>query len=174
MRLKQKQSGFTLLELLVVIFGVGIVAAVAAPSWSGFLEGSRLTTARDKLYLGIRDAQMKSQHQGIAWQFSLRERDDLVEWAIHPKSTSPHLVQQWEPLESKSIKVDEETTFARSSGVYYVRFDEKGNVQYRLGRVTLSSEQTSSIKRCVIVSTLIGAMRESKEQLTPRDGKFCY
>lgn len=156
-----------------MLVGIGIVAAIAAPSWFGFLEGNRLTVASDKLYTGIRDAQMKSQRQRIAWQFSLRERDDLIEWAIHPKSMSPNLAQ-WESLESKSIQIDGETTFANSGGIYYVRFDEKGNVQYRLGRITLSSQQSSSAKRCVIVSTLIGAMRKSKEQSTPHNGKLCY
>ena len=79
-----------------------------------------------------------------------------------------------ESLESHSIQIDDETTFASAGGVYYVQFDEDGNVQYRLGRLTLSSTNDPSLKRCVIVSTLIGAIRSSKEQTTPKDGKLCY
>jgi len=54
----QSQRGFTLLEMLVVIFMVGVVMAVAAPKWLQFIEGNRLTVSRDKLYVGIRDAQL--------------------------------------------------------------------------------------------------------------------
>lgn len=171
--MRSKQSGFTLLEMLVVLVGIGIVSAIAAPNWFGFLEANRLTVSRDKLYLSIRDAQIKAQRQRTPWQFSLRERGDVIEWAIHPKSISPS-VAQWESLEAKSIRIDDETTFANSGGIYYVRFDEKGNVQYRLGRITLSGQHSSSSKRCVIVSTLIGAMRKAQQQPTPNDGKFCY
>ena len=86
----------------------------------------------------------------------------------------PPVSAKWESLESESIRIDEETTLAKSGDIYYVRFDEDGNVEYRLGRATLSSEQASSIKRCVIVSTIIGATRKSKEQPVPKDGKICY
>ncbi|KPQ36748.1 MAG: pseudopilin HpsH [Phormidesmis priestleyi Ana] len=169
----QSQRGFTLLEMLVVIFMVGVVMAVAAPKWLQFIEGNRLTVSRDKLYVGIRDAQSKAQRQRMAWQFSIRERNGLVEWASHPRSVLP-AAAQWEAFESRSVRIDAETTFASSADIYYVRFTEKGDVQHRLGRLTLSSDNAPTIKRCVIVSTIIGAMRKSKEQSVPRSGRTCY
>jgi prepilin-type N-terminal cleavage/methylation domain-containing protein len=175
--MSQTQRGFTLLEMLVVVFIVGIVAAIAAPSWLSFVEKSQLTVANDKLYLGLRKAQSEAQHKRTVWQFSVRERDGAVEWATHPNSVTP-AVAQWEALDSKSIQLDAESTFTSSAGVYYVRFDEGGN-PHHLGRVTLSGKHFSMNKRCVIISTLIGAARKSQEQPTPdptyttRD-RFCY
>jgi prepilin-type N-terminal cleavage/methylation domain-containing protein len=173
----QSEKGFTLLESLVVIVMVGIVAAIAAPGWLNFVEKSQLTVGRDKLYLAMRKAQSEAQHKRTGWQFSVRERDGAVEWATHPNSVTP-AVAQWEALDSKSIQLDAESTFTSSAGVYYVRFDEGGN-PHHLGRVTLSGKHFSMNKRCVIISTLIGAARKSQEQPTPdptyttRD-RFCY
>lgn len=169
----RSQRGFTLLEMLIVIFIVGVVAALAAPGWLRFIEGNRLTVSRDKLYVGLRDTQIKAQRQRVAWQFSVRERDGSIEWATHPKSTSPYSAQ-WETLGLRSVRIDAETTFASTADIYYVRFTERGEVQYRLGRMTLSSDRAPNIKRCVVVSTVIGAMRKSKEQPIPEDGKTCY
>lgn len=169
----RSQKGFTLLEMLVVITMLGILAAFAAPGWLRFVEGQRLTTARDALYTSLRNTQTQAQAKGTTWQFSVREHSQGIEWASHPKSVVPDEAV-WESLDSSSFQIDAETTFAASANVYYVRFDERGNVQYRLGRITLSSKDDPEIKRCVIVSTIIGAMRKSKEKPTPRDGKFCY
>lgn len=167
------QKGFTLLESLVVVVGIGIVSAVAAPAWFRYVESHHLTVANNELFVSIRDAQAKAQYQKTDWQFSLRERNGLVEWASHPRTVSP-TVAQWETIASPTVQIDGETTFAASGNLYYVRFDKDGDVQYRLGRVTLSSRRIPRLKRCVIVSTLIGATRKSKEQATPQDGRLCY
>lgn len=169
----QKQFGFTFLEMLVVIVLVGIIAAIVAPGWLRYLEEQKVVAGRNFLHSKMKDAQLQARTQSISFQFSVREHDDFIEWAIHPKSVSLHLVQ-WESLESASIQLDIETNFATSGDVSYVRFDERGNVEYRLGRLTLSSEHAPSVKRCIVVSTLIGATRTAKEQSEPRDGKLCY
>lgn len=178
--MSQNQKGFTLLEALVVVVMMGTVAAIAAPGWLGFLERSQLTVTRDKLYLGIKNAQVQAQAKRTGWQFSVRERDGLLEWATHPQAISP-LTAQWEALESQSIQIDQqpgETTFRKDGEAYYVRFDEHGDSR-QLGRLTLSGKRFSKNKRCVIVSTLIGAARKSKEQSTPdpnyrSSDRYCY
>ena len=111
------KKGFTLLEVLIVVCLLGILAAIAAPGWIGFTEGRRLTTAMDKLYLGIREAQTVAQTRRTRWQFSLREIDGSVEWSTHSQSITPS-ESQWNRLESNSIQIDSETTFAAASGVY--------------------------------------------------------
>ena len=169
---EQRKRGFTLIELLVVIFMIGVLSAIAAPGWLRFLSRHQVMSAQDELHQGIQRAQQKSQQESISWQLSIREDADFVEYATHPSSTSPSF-SAWKPL-GDTVVLDGETNFASSGNVSYVQFDEKGNVRYRLGRVTLSSKRFPDIKHCVIVSTLIGNSRLAQERDVQVDNKFCY
>jgi len=175
--MSEAQKGFTFPEFMVVIVLIGIVAMIASPSFFGHLEKVRVETATDKIHTALRDAQDTAQTQKSSRQFSIRENEDTVEWAIHSAAVTPDSVK-WQSAESELVRIDDETTFVSSRGVYYVRFDAEGN-PHRLGRITLSGKQSSTNKRCVIVSTLIGAMRKSKAQPTPdpnyrKRDRFCY
>lgn len=170
---KLTRSGFTLLEFIVVMAIVAILMAVLAPGWIRFLDTQRLASAQNVVYQGIQQAQSKAQQTHSEWQFSIRDINGSVEWSVHPEMT-PTLISNWQSLGNTSVQIDNETTLQQSGNGRTVRFDHKGNVASRLGRVTLSSRRASSAKRCVYVSTIIGALRQSKEQSKPRDGDFCY
>ena len=44
-----------------------------------------------------------------------------------------------------------------------------------LGRITLSSRNGGKAKRCIYISTLLGAIRTAKEHDTRNEeGKYCY
>jgi hypothetical protein len=55
-----------------------------------------------------------------------------------------------------------------------VPFDNLGTVKPPLGRITLSSKSGGKAKRCVFISTILGAMRTAQENPRPDDGKYCY
>jgi prepilin-type N-terminal cleavage/methylation domain-containing protein len=52
-----KSLGFTLLEVLVVMIMVGILSAIAAPSWLGFVNNQRINTSQAKIFQAIKVAQ---------------------------------------------------------------------------------------------------------------------
>jgi len=162
-----------MLEFLVIIVMVAFLFSVLAPSWLRFVDAQRLISAQSVVYQGIRQAQAKASQTHSEWHFSVREKDGLVEWSIHPQ-IAPDLVSNWSRVGNRVVKIDDETTLQPFGDSRTVRFDHKGNVVSRLGRVTLSSRRFESVKRCVYVSTIIGAMRQSKEQRTSRGGDFCY
>ena len=137
-RRKLKHGGFTLLEFMVVVAIVAILMGIAAPGWIRFLDTQRLISAQNVVYQGIQQAQSKAQQTHSEWQFSIREVSGSVEWSVHPRTTFPN-VDQWERLGNTSVQIDDETTLQPFGSGRTVRFDQKGNVVSRLGRVTLSS-----------------------------------
>lgn len=56
-----KNSGFTLIETLMVIIMMGILAAIATPSWLGFIQQQRLNAAADRVYQSLKDAQSEAK-----------------------------------------------------------------------------------------------------------------
>jgi prepilin-type N-terminal cleavage/methylation domain-containing protein len=170
---KHFSSGFTMVEVLVVILVVGTLSAIAVPSWLSFVNTRRLNVAQDEVYRAMRQAQSEAKKQKLSWQASFRENNGIVQWAIHPVSVNPGNAN-WKNLDA-TVRLDLETTLQQSNGVRRVQFDHVGSVdQPPLGRITLSNKNGGKAKRCIFVSTILGAMRTSKEQTTAQDGKYCY
>ena len=170
--LSSSTAGFTLLEQIVIVLMIGILGAIAVPSWMGLIDRQQLNTAQDQVYRAIQEAKSNALKDKIDWQASFREQQDgIVQWAIHPVSVPP-AAALWHNFHP-NIRIDPETTMQLSQGVRRVIFDYQGNTDPPFGRLTLTSLNGGKAKRCVIVSTLLGALRTAKENPEPKDGKYC-
>ena len=174
-------NGFTLLEVCIIILLIGILGAIAVPTWLAFLDTQRLNVAQNQAYLAFRQAQSQAKQEGVTVQISFREYSVLIageyttvtQWAIHDATISPAQAQ-WYNFD-QDIILDPETTLEDISGVKYIQFNFLGAVrQPPLGRLTLSSKYGGHSKRCVFVSTILGALRTAKEHPNPSDGRYCY
>lgn len=165
----QSLSGFTLVELLVIVVVIAILSAIATPGWQAFLKRYRLNAAQAEALSIIRQAQHKAKSEKRVWEASFRKSDRYIQWSVHPV-TDTETNRTWNYLLSEDadqIDIDQaKTTLRQSDGSYNIQFQYKGRVNGQLGRITFMSPGANdrAIRRCVFVSTLLGAMRTDSDR----------
>jgi len=196
-------AGLSLIELLVVVVIVGILAATGVATWGNFLLRQRLNAGNNSIYRAVREAQETAKTRNLSWQVSFREQGDRAQFAVHRADSTefiPTAVSNneayWRELPqgvlidtTRNNKGKYETSIrkASDSGPWRVLFNYQGCLVYKpsdscgktslraLGRITLYIEGTGKLRRCVVVSTLIGSIREGENHAkADRTGKYCY
>ncbi len=187
---KRSIAGFTLIEALVVIMMAGILFAIAAPSWIGFLNRQRLSTARGQVFEILRSAQAEAKRTKVSravffddnatkprvivvpYKEEVLKADGTVDTAA--TSTPSGNNGGWQVLGNGDIKEGvikiagklDSGTESTSSGK--IVFDTYGNVDPSIGAtlpytITVQTTNVPSPKRCVKVTTLLGAMASAED-----------
>lgn len=89
-----KNTGYTLAELVVVVFLVGLLSAIASPSWILFWQRQQIRTAADKLYLALAQAKSESRKKLVRYAVTVCSppgdgQDEAIKYSVHPYSSIP-------------------------------------------------------------------------------------
>ena len=86
--LSQNTSGFTLIEILVVIALVGILSAIAAPSWLSFVARQRLNKANDTVLAALQEAQSLAKKNKRSYSVSIQvDNNNIPQISVYPGTT---------------------------------------------------------------------------------------
>jgi type II secretory pathway pseudopilin PulG len=172
---EKSHQGYTFLECLTIIAIVGILSAIAAPTWLGFVTRLRLNAAQAQALSAMREAQTAAKREKRVWEacFRQNETEKKVEFSAHPVPAAGGGMcanARWQNLiesDGDGIAIatngTARSTLFNRNNIYRVQFGYKGRVNGQLGKITFiaanQTNQNRASKRCVVVSTLLGAIR---------------
>lgn len=80
-------TGFSLIELMVVVVVLGILSSLAAPSFSSMLTNSRVRTGAEGIVNGLQLARTEAIHRNTNVSFTLNSDTGWTVAAVSPAST---------------------------------------------------------------------------------------
>ncbi|PZV15635.1 MAG: hypothetical protein DCF22_06775 [Leptolyngbya sp.] len=171
---RKPSTGFTLIEILVVLIIIGVLFAIAAPSWTALMNRQRVTAVREQAVQVIREAQNKARLTKVpqAVVFDNNNNDgtiapraaivarslNLTTDKIDNSTINIATIKNWQTLGGGDVK---------GGGIDFeageLVFDGNGAVdtQTTIPFVVKVKPRNASAQtyRCAVVQTLLGSIR---------------
>ena len=136
---RNKDRGFTLIEMITVIIIVGVIAAIASPNLLGLLNRSRANSAVSEIEGAIREAQRLAIRNGRSCTINITSATRTVSGGC---LLSNRVVDD-------NVDIDANQT---------ITFSGKGNTTTGAATIVVSTNN-NSVQKCVFVSGGLGLIR---------------
>ncbi|MFQ4139479.1 prepilin-type N-terminal cleavage/methylation domain-containing protein [Nodosilinea sp. PGN35] len=165
-----QSAGFTLIEVLVVVVIAAVLAAIAAPSWQGFLNRQRVSAVKSDLLQTLKNAQQDAIQRRLSVPIVINDAATLPTVTVNgnaqvlgSNNNNPSNVR----LRSYSVG----NTGTQDATFDTIVFDHRG--MPTIGRSTTTAipnsdvlpfvisinAQNATTKQCVIVASLLGSLK---------------
>lgn len=143
---RKSNQGFTLIELLIIVVVIGILAAIAAPSFLGFLNRSRVNDALASIEGALKEAQREAMRRSTNCEVTI------------PSGNAPTLTASPASCLPTGSRTLDKVTLRRPSTMASVIFNFKGGTS-STGTVVIASSAGTVQQKCLVISPGIGIMR---------------
>jgi prepilin-type N-terminal cleavage/methylation domain-containing protein len=182
---RKGDEGFSLLEVVATVLVLGILSAVAAPGWLGFINRQRVRTVNDRVFQTLRTAQSEAKRTKSDRVITFLPTNPPAATIKTDPAQDPPLQTvtfdaggeikqgQLQPLSVASCPPDSACTTATSLTFNYNGVvDPNDSNNPKLPLVVTVSSTGGGTKQCVIVETLLGGMRtaEGEYNATKKEG----
>jgi prepilin-type N-terminal cleavage/methylation domain-containing protein len=167
----ESDQGFSLIELLIVVLMIGVLSAIAAPSWQAFTTGQRLKTVNNQVFQAIKTAQAEAKRKKGDVTLTFDKTVDPPTVTYNGNVEKLNVSGEIKPGTIKLVTGAGDPTVTADLDIV---FDYQGSIKKMTPEQKLPFIATVSLpdgtgKRCTIVQTLLGGMRtaEKTDCLTP-------
>lgn len=172
-RLKQGDRGYTIIELLVIVIMLGVLAAIAAPGWLGFINRQRVRTVNDRVFQSLRTAQSEAKRTKQPVTVTFDKSFDPPKVIFNPPLATGGSEQKLDgggEIKPGTIALTFNRPNAGNPQASSIVFDYQGNLTAATTTpfiVAVSPAGSTSPKQCAIVETIIGGMRTAEGDACP-------
>ncbi|MDY7022696.1 MAG: type II secretion system protein [Cyanobacteriota bacterium] len=168
-RSPSSESGFSLIELAVIVVIIGVFSAIAAPAWNAFVTRQRIRAVNNQVLQALQTAQAEAKRNKENITVTFDNTEDPPEYQIETQPTQtidlegevPEGEIQLETLDGDGNPANEVTFNYLGSVINKDNPDSPPPLPFKVIVSPFDSTNSPS-QRCVIVQTLLGAMRTAE------------
>lgn len=168
-------AGFSMVELAIVVFIIGILSAIAVPGWNAFINNQRTRTVNDAVFRALRSAQSDAKLKKKNITVTFKDDEDppvvIINNIAQTLNANGEIKAGIVELATGKCAADDCSNGFTTDTNTNIIFNNQGVIENDNSlpfAVTIAIAEGKGAKRCVIVQTILGNMRTAEGDQCPQ------